>query len=272
MVYAVDITPPQFRPPLDQVKILFCALQHVDATRSVGPNIKLNLERAFAIVAKFSGDETREYLRTVQNPCAAAAVHDPSQWMGDDALENTLTSSASVLEPAQKPVISMEGLVSDTDSAIWFVQGLPYHPNVRPDHKLYITVLPVDRSSPRSGLLTSTITCGENHGNMAALGPTMSPNALLAMPLMDPPEPFSPIHKVEWIIDPGSPSMNAFENYTYEGDHPVEEVCQVTEDVLANLETDGWFDNNQHVSDSHHTQGSHISSAVGYLDTIVEES
>ncbi|KAK8008318.1 hypothetical protein PG991_010869 [Apiospora marii] len=240
------------RSTLDQVKVLFCALQHVDASRAVGGNTKRNLEQAFATVTDLS-EENREYLETVREACTTAAVHDWFQWVNNE-MEGSHTSSASSngshsLE-LQKPLISMK--TSSIKQAVWFVENLPTNPDYRPDNELNISVVSADNNTQPEVPTTTIINSGERHGEPVAADSVISPTALMEMPLIDP-SAVLPFDSGETAAAPHSSSMQDFNHNASAKFSHVEEVSGFADGVMTTLGTDPWLNDSQNVVENQYT-------------------
>ncbi|KAK8075399.1 hypothetical protein PG997_010062 [Apiospora hydei] len=217
---------PQLRPLLDQVKILFCALQYVDAARAAAnahaapgfqptkDDIRQNVQRAFAIVAEYSDKEqTKKYLQAAEQECIEAAVQDPLRWLkgddvatgDDDSMTNNTSDAGSEEPPQSHHVLSMRCSASDAKSIAYFLQIMRCHPDYRPDRELYLEMRP---ALHQEGLLSSTINCGGG-GNRLAPVATSSVIAVPATPTMkqgvNGSDSFSSNSKGKGIAGPDGP-------------------------------------------------------------------
>ncbi|KAK8132134.1 hypothetical protein PG999_000307 [Apiospora kogelbergensis] len=96
-----DLTEPPSRGLVNQVKTLFCALQHADALEHrPTDNVQQNLKHAFATMSTCSQPDEVAYLRSIEEATISAAVQDLSLWLRG-TLEGDLPPSVTAPEPQE---------------------------------------------------------------------------------------------------------------------------------------------------------------------------
>ncbi|KAK6860424.1 hypothetical protein PG995_004060 [Apiospora arundinis] len=152
-----DVLEPKSRGLLDQVKILFCALQCVDANSGVDAcghqltdRTRQNLKDAFAIVARCSQPDEITHLRSIEEASITAALQDPTLWLRD-ALEGDLPISISP-PAANELTINLKGRAIDAELLL---RNLSSHPNYQPGHRLSVKGVPAN-SKPQSELASGS--------------------------------------------------------------------------------------------------------------------
>ncbi|KAK8061717.1 hypothetical protein PG994_008083 [Apiospora phragmitis] len=279
------MTSPDHREPLEQVNILFSALQYVDASRASGDATKIdkhrpttddiqrNMKDAFAIaiklLAKHSPTNAR-YLEILAVACTATSL--------EYHLAGREPSLALTSPP--KPLWHTDTITPQHD---WgrLVRGVFCMPatdtcNLQFDQMVRVKVPSASfdclASNPGTAVLVLWGLCSHQltdrimrHGEPASSDSIISPSALLAMPLADPAVPPLPSDaKEKWVAKPDSPSIQALENHTYESNNCAGETPGFFDGIMANLGTDDpWPFTDQCFLGSHHP---HDDQADSYLD------